>query len=132
MDTTQLTLVLSSLTALFALIAPWLTAAINNRAEYRKSSAQLFFHARTDAYQNFLSVCASVSYPLNLQDTQKLLDASSRALVLSDTPLQTAISSYTSALLSCPAKPSEAELQALIDAKSELIFAMQADLNSFR
>lgn len=132
LDTAQLTLILSALTTIIALVSPSVTAFINNRAEYKRLSAKLFFASKMEAYKDFLSAAASASYPLTPEDFCKLTDASSRVLIFSNETVQNAVSKYFSALLSCPGNPSEKDVQKLIDSKADCLLAMQTDMRTFK
>lgn len=132
MDTAQLTLILSALTAIIALVSPMATAVINNRAEYKRLSTKLFFASKMEAYKDFLSAASSASYPLTPEDLRQLTSASSRVLIFSSSGVQDAVSRYFAALLSCPQSPSEEDIQELADSKTSCLLAMQNDMKAFR
>ena len=122
----DITLLLSSVTALAAIISPAVTAHINNRAAYRQQAAQMFFNAKTETYKKFLAVASSLSYPLKIRDVH------SSTLIFSSEDVQAAISVYMNALTSCSENCTDAELNKIADARFNVAFAMQHDLESFK
>lgn len=125
-------LILSSATALAAIITPAVTAHLNNRAAYKQQSAQLFFNAKTDAYKKFLEVASSTSYPLTTAEFQNVRSVYSHTLLFSSAEVEIAIGFYLDALSSCSSKASDAEINKIADAKSAVVLAMQHDLSSFK
>lgn len=128
----DITLILSMLTTLFALISPPVTALINNHAAYKQQSSKLYFEAKLEAYQNYLAVSSSVSYPLKTDEFQHLQDVYSSALVFASREVQNAISADFSVRLNCPAKPSTDDIQKLSNTRADVLFAIQHDLESFK
>ena len=128
----DITLFLSSVTALAAIISPAVTAHINNRAAYRQQAAQMFFNAKTETYKKFLAVASSISYPLTPTEFQKIRDVHSSTLIFSSEDVQAAISVYMSSLTSCSESDTDTELDKIADARSDVAFAMQHDLESFK
>lgn len=90
----DINLILSSITALAAIVSPSVTAHINNRAAYKQQSAQMFFNAKTEAYKKFLDVSSSISYPLTTAEFQKIREVYSHTLIFSSKEVQAALHTH--------------------------------------
>ena len=128
----DINLLLSSITALAAIVSPSITAHINNRAAYKQQSAQMFFNAKTEAYKRFLGVSSAISYPLTTAEFQKMREVYSHTLIFSSEEVQVAIHAHLHALNSCSSTPSDSEVDKIADTRLDVVLAMQHDLESFK
>lgn len=128
----DINLLLSSITALAAIVSPSITAHINNRAAYKQQSAQMFFNAKTEAYKRFLGVSSAISYPLTTAEFQKMREVYSHTLIFSSEEVQAAIHAHLHALNSCSSTPSDSEVDKIADTRLDVVLAMQHDLESFK
>nr|DAO43768.1 MAG TPA: hypothetical protein [Caudoviricetes sp.] len=128
----DINLILSSITALAAIVSPSVTAHINNRAAYKQQSAQMFFNAKTEAYKKFLDVSSSISYPLTTAEFQKIREVYSHTLIFSSKEVQAALHTHLHSLNSCSSTPSDAEVDKIADTRFDVVLAMQHDLESFK
>lgn len=121
-----ITLLASIITAFASIIAPVLTAIINNRSAYRLQSTELFFKAKSEAYKSFLSYAANFPPSPSPDEMQKLQEYHSQAMLFSSTHTQSCISEYAQCLLRPEHTKSWVEKVSRLYKKA--VLAMQDDL----
>lgn len=128
----EVTIVVSLITALAAIIAPVITAIINNRANRKIKVLELFYQRKTDAYLEFMKAASAVL--VNGRPAQELLaqiqEAGSVALLFSSKETQSKISKYCAMLLKSDYSPSG--LAALSQSYHDAIISMQEEINEYR
>lgn len=116
----------SIIAAIAAIISPIIVALVNNHHQYKIKTIDLFFNAKLTAYQNLLKVTSSFSDTTSKEESIKLNDVMSYALLLSSPETQVCIGSYCHSILQNTPSDKSGELQAIA------ILAMQKDLYEFK
>lgn len=126
----SVTVIVALIAAISAIVAPVVTAVINSRNSHKDKTAELYFSARTDTYQRFLTVASH--YPLrpNPDDMRELQEASACAMLFSSPDTQEKIALYISRLMENDY--SSTSLSALSKAHKAAILAMQSELRSYK
>lgn len=124
------TIIVALIAAISAILAPVITALIQQRGAYRLAAAEWFFKERAASYKELLSAADKCLKDLCTDNIQILQRASDAALLFSSIDTQTAISSFGQLVLSSNLKTASSEqMKALSTARLGMMLAMQKELN---
>ena len=126
LTSSSITVVASIIAAIAAIIAPSVTAYINNRYQYRIKTIDLFFNAKLEAYQRFIKTASYTASNPSVEIQKALDDSMSCALLLSSRPTQVLLLKYTQALIHA------SDANQIGDLQAEAILSMQKDLYEFK
>lgn len=122
----SITVIAALITAIAAIIAPSVTAYINNRYQYKIKTIDLFFNAKLEAYQRFIKAASYAASNPSMEVQKALDDSMSYALLLSSRPTQVLLLKYTQALIH------SSDANRIGDLQAKTILSMQKDLYEFR
>ena len=124
------TIIVALIAAISAILAPVITALIQQRSAYHLSAAEWFFKERIAAYKELLSASDQCLKNPCADNIEALQRASNAALLFSTVDTQVAISKFGQLALSSDLRMSSNEqLKALSAARLNMILAMQKDLD---
>lgn len=115
----NVTLVVALIAAIAAIVAPVISSAITVRGTHKTKTLELFFAAKSTAYEDLLAFTSKYPEHDTAADMEELQNRMSRALLYSSPSTQAKVASYCKALLD--GTPSGTEYRdALLAMQSEL------------
>ena len=124
------TIIVALIAAISAILAPVITALIQQRSAYRLAAAEWFFKERASSYKELLSAADQCLKNPCTDNIQVLRRASDAALLFSTIDTQAAISAFGQLILSSDLRTSSSQqLKALSAARLNMMLAMQKELD---
>ena len=129
-DGVDITVILSQSIALLSVVASIISVCISAKSEYKLRTAELFFNAKSKAYQDFLVIATAVDRNSEPIDIKKLwATASVVFLYCSDTAYEM-VSQYVAATVQYQLNGTKDSKDAMSNAYADAVLALQGDLKA--
>lgn len=126
MDSTALSLILASLTAIAATVSPVVQSISNNRTQLRLKSMDLLYRSRLDAYSRVMDAAGDFERAPSPAASSELFKSVDKAVLVAGPDAHEILISFSATLVSHIKAPN---FELLASARAELFRALQSDIS---
>lgn len=129
-DGVDITVILSQFIALLSVLASIISVCISAKSEYKLKTDELFFTAKSKAYQDFLVIATAIDQNSEAVDTKKLWATASVVFLYCSETSYEMVSQYVAATVQYQLNGTKDSKDAMSNAYADAVLALQGDLKA--